>query len=158
MRPPCWYVPGGSQGEQQEKGQPNQKSNPAYVLHAAGRHEPDQQPSCCLSDKRAWSDSAISGIPGNRSTRLALASMKEFNAWTNSLSTARASIARGQTIFNSKAITIYGVAGINDVTGLPASFSGTCGTCHDSPDVGNHSVSAPLNIGVSHLTYRRSQP
>src|SRR6476620_3543024 len=26
-----------------------------------------------------------------------------------------------------------------------------CGTCHDSPNAGNHSVSAPLNIGVSDL-------
>jgi hypothetical protein len=75
-----------------------------------------------------------------------------FNAWTNSQSTSRASIARGQAIFNSKPITISGVAGINDVLGLPASFSGTCGTCHDSPNVGNHSVSAPLNIGVGDVT------
>lgn len=75
-----------------------------------------------------------------------------FNAWTNSRSRSRASIARGQAIFNSKPITISGVAGINDVLGLPASFSGTCGTCHDSPNVGNHSVSAPLNIGVADVT------
>jgi cytochrome c peroxidase len=72
-----------------------------------------------------------------------------FNPWTNSRSTSRASIARGQAVFNSKPITVSGVAGINDVPGLPASFSGTCGTCHDSPNVGNHSVSAPLNIGVA---------
>jgi cytochrome c peroxidase len=38
------------------------------------------------------------------------------------------------------------------VPGLPASFSGTCGTCHDSPNVGNHSISAPLNIGVGDVT------
>jgi cytochrome c peroxidase len=75
-----------------------------------------------------------------------------FNAWTNSRSPSRASIARGQAIFNSKPITVSGVAGINDVPGLPASFSGTCGTCHDSPNVGNHSVSAPLNIGVADVT------
>jgi cytochrome c peroxidase len=75
-----------------------------------------------------------------------------FNAWTNSRSSARASIARGQALFNSKPITISGVGGINDVIGLPASFSGTCGTCHDSPNVGNHSVSAPLNIGVADVT------
>ena len=75
-----------------------------------------------------------------------------FNAWTNSRSSARASIARGQAIFNSKPITISGVAGINDVPGLPASFSGTCGTCHDSPNVGNHSVSVALNIGVGDVT------
>ncbi len=72
-----------------------------------------------------------------------------FDAWKNSRLNARASIARGQSVFNSKPITISGVAGINDVTGLPASFTGTCGTCHDSPNVGHHSVSAPLNIGVA---------
>ena len=75
-----------------------------------------------------------------------------FSAWTNSHSPYRASIARGEAIFNSKAITISGVAGINDVVGLPSSFSGTCGTCHDSPNIGNHSVSAPLNIGVADVS------
>ena len=75
-----------------------------------------------------------------------------YTAWANSQNGARASIARGQTVFNSKPITISGVAGINDVVGLPTSFSGTCGTCHDSPNAGNHSVSAPLNIGVADLT------
>jgi cytochrome c peroxidase len=74
-----------------------------------------------------------------------------YDAWKNSRSTARASIARGQAIFNSKPITISGVAGINDVTGMPASFTGTCGTCHDSPNVGHHSISAPLNIGVAEV-------
>lgn len=62
-------------------------------------------------------------------------------------SSRRASIARGQTLFNSKPINITGVAGLNDDLNL-ASIPGTCGTCHDSPNVGNHSVSAPLNIGV----------
>jgi len=75
-----------------------------------------------------------------------------YTAWANSQNGARASIARGQTVFNSKPITISGVAGINDVVGLPTSFSGTCGTCHDSPNAGDHSVSAPLNIGVADLT------
>jgi cytochrome c2 len=65
--------------------------------------------------------------------------------------TARASIARGQAVFNSKTIPIEGVAGLNDVLGQP-SFSGTCGTCHDAPNVGDHSVSAPLNIGVSDVS------
>jgi cytochrome c peroxidase len=75
-----------------------------------------------------------------------------FTAWANSRAGNRASIARGETLFNSLPITISGVAGINDVVGLPASFSGTCGTCHDAPNVGNHSVSVPLNIGVGDLT------
>jgi cytochrome c peroxidase len=88
-----------------------------------------------------------------------------YDAWTNQQSqhkdhegegegggdddanSRRASILRGQTLFNSKPINITGVAGLNDDLNL-ASIPGTCGTCHDSPNVGNHSVSAPLNIGV----------
>ena len=60
----------------------------------------------------------------------------------------RASILRGQTLFNSHPINITGVGGLNDATGLPL-MKGTCGTCHDSPNVGNHSVIAPLNIGIA---------
>ena len=74
-----------------------------------------------------------------------------FDAWANSPWAARASIARGQAVFNSKPINITDVAGINDVLGL-TSLTGTCGTCHDTPNVGDHSVSAALNIGVGDLT------
>lgn len=59
----------------------------------------------------------------------------------------RASIARGQILFNSKSINITGVAGLNDDLNL-ASIPGTCGTCHDTPNAGNHSLAVPLNIGV----------
>ena len=65
-------------------------------------------------------------------------------------SSHRASIASGQALFNSKPIQIVNVAGLNDDLNL-AVLPGTCGTCHDSPNVGNHSVSAPLNIGVGDL-------
>jgi hypothetical protein len=75
-----------------------------------------------------------------------------FDAWANAYrEDPRASILRGQTLFNSKPINITGVAGLNDDLQL-ASIRGTCGTCHDSPNVGNHSVSAPLNIGVGDLS------
>jgi len=70
-----------------------------------------------------------------------------YDAWSEDANNRRASILRGQTLFNSKPINITGVAGLNDDLNL-ASIPGTCGTCHDSPNVGNHSVSAPLNIGV----------
>ena len=80
-----------------------------------------------------------------------------FDAWTALPDTSpRAAVARGQAIFNSKPINITGVAGINDdvsVGGLVAggihSLQGTCGTCHDTPNVGNHSFPTPLNIGTS---------
>ena len=63
----------------------------------------------------------------------------------------RASILRGQTLFNSRNIDIAGVGGLNDATGLPL-IKGTCGTCHDTPNVGNHSVAAALNIGIADVT------
>ena len=49
---------------------------------------------------------------------------------------------------------ISGVAGLNGQTfpnGVmpPASFPGTCTICHDTPSSGNHSVKAPLNIGLT---------
>jgi cytochrome c peroxidase len=43
----------------------------------------------------------------------------------------REQIARGEEIFNSKAINITGVAGTNDAL-QPTSVAGFCGTCHDT--------------------------
>jgi cytochrome c peroxidase len=60
----------------------------------------------------------------------------------------RRAIARGEELFNSIKINITGVGGLNDALKQP-SISGFCGTCHDTPRVGNHSVTAPLNIGVA---------
>jgi len=60
----------------------------------------------------------------------------------------RLSIARGEEVFNTTKINITGVAGLNDALGV-ASIPGFCGTCHDTPNVGDHSVKAPLDIGVA---------
>ena len=60
----------------------------------------------------------------------------------------RQAIARGEALFNTTKINITAVAGLNDALNQP-SISGFCGTCHDTPNVGNHSVKAPLNIGVA---------
>ena len=60
---------------------------------------------------------------------------------------ARRSVARGQKLFNTLPIPIAGVAGLNDVLKVDT-INGFCGTCHDSPNVGDHSVPAPLNIGL----------
>jgi cytochrome c peroxidase len=60
----------------------------------------------------------------------------------------RQAIARGEELFNTTKINITGIAGLNDALNQP-SIPGFCGTCHDTPNVGNHSVKAPLNIGVA---------
>jgi hypothetical protein len=78
-----------------------------------------------------------------------------FDAWAGLPDDHRAAVARGQAVFNSKPITITGVAGLNDdkaagglVVGGIQAIPGFCGTCHDTPNVGNHSFPTPLNIGT----------
>jgi cytochrome c peroxidase len=34
------------------------------------------------------------------------------------------------------------------------SLQGTCGSCHDTPNIGNHSLTAPLNIGLTDASRR----
>jgi cytochrome c peroxidase len=73
----------------------------------------------------------------------------------------RLAIARGQQIFNTHTFTIEGVNGLNGETfpsgvRVPESLPGTCTVCHDSPNVGNHSVKAPLDIGLTSASRRTS--
>jgi cytochrome c peroxidase len=88
-----------------------------------------------------------------------------FNAWQHAsderpdIARARRAIARGQDIFNTKPIVISGVAGLNNQTfpsgvTVPDPFTGTCTTCHDTPNAGDHSVKAPLNIGLTDASRR----
>lgn len=78
-----------------------------------------------------------------------------FDAWaapaeprTDSRSRRRYAIFRGQQLFNTRSILITGVAGLNDALGVQT-LTGTCTTCHDSPNVGNHSLPLPIDIGIA---------
>jgi cytochrome c peroxidase len=66
---------------------------------------------------------------------------------------ARRAVARGEHLFNTLQIPITGVAGLNDALHIET-INGFCGTCHDSPNVGDHSVPAPLNIGLADVSRR----
>ncbi len=66
---------------------------------------------------------------------------------------ANGSISRGEVLFNTKPIAVSGVRGLNDALGVP-SLAGTCTTCHDTPNVGNHSVRLPLDIGLTDASRR----
>jgi cytochrome c peroxidase len=67
-----------------------------------------------------------------------------YSSWQNSRNPQQASIARGEQIFNTQPLTISNVPGL-----VPAGqqITGTCTTCHDTPNVGNHSFPLPLDIG-----------
>jgi cytochrome c peroxidase len=96
-------------------------------------------------------------------------SMTLFTAWSNLNDDAgnemyrdakRRQIAAGATLFNSTPVQISNVRGLNDnaALGKPSTFTGTCTTCHDTPNVGNHSFPLPLDIGTGHSVLPSVEP
>jgi cytochrome c peroxidase len=74
-----------------------------------------------------------------------------YSSFQNSRNPQQASIARGEQIFNTQPLTISNVPGLTTGT---QQIVGTCTTCHDNFNVGNHSLPLPLDIGNGHsLTY-----
>lgn len=65
---------------------------------------------------------------------------------------ARRAIAAGEKIFDSAPLVITAVRGLNDnpALGRPAAILAHCSTCHDAPNVGDHSLPVPLDIGTGH--------
>ncbi|HEY2589317.1 MAG TPA: hypothetical protein VGI81_26465 [Tepidisphaeraceae bacterium] len=80
-------------------------------------------------------------------------SMSLFQAWTSSHAPDRAAIARGAALFGSTRINITGVGGLNDALGVQT-IRGSCTTCHDAPNVGDHSVALPIDIGITDASRR----
>jgi hypothetical protein len=76
-----------------------------------------------------------------------------YEAWASATgsdeqSSARAAMARGEEVFNTRTFTITGVSGLNDDLGQPT-IQGSCGTCHNTPNIGNNSQGRLFDIGVS---------
>jgi cytochrome c peroxidase len=74
--------------------------------------------------------------------------MTLYNAWVYSRHERHRAIARGAALIGATRIRITDVGGLNDALGLPV-ILGSCTTCHDTPNVGNHSVPLPIDIGVT---------
>ena len=70
---------------------------------------------------------------------------------------ARESVARGEILFNTTPVVIQDVKGLNDALGQ-TTIVGTCTTCHDTPQVWDHSFSVPLDIGISDVPAGPSDP
>ena len=69
------------------------------------------------------------------------------------IAVARRAVARGEALFNGRPISIAGVKGLNDDLQVPV-IQGTCTTCHNTPNAGNHSVPLPLDVGVADASRR----
>jgi hypothetical protein len=66
---------------------------------------------------------------------------------------ARAQIAEGERVFDSREFTVPGVSGFNDELGR-ADITATCGACHNTPNVGTNSEGRLMDIGVSDEAHR----
>ena len=121
---------------------------PAYVADSAERYYPG------IND-------SLGADPGGQA--FSPFAMNLFAPWSNLhdrqgdyreqlRNDARRAIAAGEVIFNSAPLQISNVRGLNDnpTIGSPATFTGTCTSCHDTPGAGNHSLPLPLDIGTSH--------
>jgi cytochrome c peroxidase len=62
---------------------------------------------------------------------------------------AKASIARGEAIFNNRPINVTNAAGFN-----PGAQRATCSSCHNAPNAGSHSITRLIDIGVSDARFR----
>ena len=68
-------------------------------------------------------------------------------------------IGRGEVVFNETTFTIHDVPGINSAPDNPLfnpndplagkDIVAGCALCHNNPNIGNHSTSLPINIGVT---------
>jgi cytochrome c peroxidase len=90
-----------------------------------------------------------------------------FADWENSPDPVRRMIAAGEKLFNTRPLTISNVRGLTDNAALAkalgttvpiAPFAGTCTTCHDAPNVGNHSLPLALDIGTGHDPASETDP
>ena len=80
-----------------------------------------------------------------------------FSGWSEAPSPERQAIARGEAIFNTRQFAITNVPGLNGKASDPLQApltAGTCTVCHDTPNAGNHSVSMPLDIGITAASRR----
>jgi len=78
-----------------------------------------------------------------------------YASFQNSQNPQQASIARGEQLFNTQPLTISNVPGLT--TGNQT-IAGTCTTCHDTFNVGNHSLPLPLDIGTSRSPLYETDP
>jgi hypothetical protein len=72
-----------------------------------------------------------------------------YSAYVTTGNATRASIVRGQHIFNTRTFSVSNVAGFNNALGIGQGVSTTCATCHNQHDSGADGLSkSQHDIGV----------
>jgi cytochrome c peroxidase len=126
-----------------------QESREAGVLNARG---PRGGPAALVDEPFYVTINDVLGADGFTG-RFEPHAMPLFDAWAAADNPRRAAIARGAALFGSPRIEITGVGGLNDDLDMPT-IRGACTTCHDTPNVGNHSVALPIDIGLTDAPFR----
>lgn len=67
---------------------------------------------------------------------------------------ARAAVARGERIFNTREIDLSTVPGFGDELKVASLRKGTCASCHSVPSAGSHGLPRMFNLGVSDAALR----
>ena len=122
---------------------------PAVLLLRDQRRGERRLSNCCPFNSNVFDLYGYWGRPGGDSDALD----QDDDGASPTRRDTRREVARGETLFNTLPIAITGVAGLNDDLGI-ATLNGTCTTCHDTPSSGNHSIPAPLNIGLTDASRR----
>jgi cytochrome c peroxidase len=145
-------------------GGPRNLSNQLYYpgINDSLGGEPNGLPftSSSMSAFSAWARPSMASLADNDDAPADVRSLGDYRSvamrtlarYARSQTAARRDIAAGEQLFNTAPLTITTVRGLNDNAALakPPAITGTCTTCHDSPNVGHHSLPLPLDIGVAH--------
>ncbi|MES2015672.1 MAG: cytochrome C [Pseudomonadota bacterium] len=90
-----------------------------------------------------FSGDYLTRAPFNRNAMTLFGAWRNLAPGTSSQDQARASIARGEGIFNNRPMNI------TQVPGFTQQQRGSCTSCHNAPNSGSHSVARMFNTGVS---------
>ena len=123
----------------------------------AGTASLASQPFCIGINDPLGMRPAMPGACLGASRRLDPVVFSLFGAWQAAASSERQAIARGEALFNTREFVIDNVPGLNGGAHDPVTGplrKGTCTVCHDTPNVGNHSVAMALNIGIADASRR----
>ncbi len=138
-----------------------QQAIDATLGHAEATQTPTAQVDAIVAfESSLYTAQSFDPVAGELSGPVALAaepfaagpagSFTLYADWVGSSNARRAAIAHGEQLFDTHRFQIRGAVGIPDQPG-------TCSTCHDTSNVGNHHAPLFVNLGVAAADRRTPQ-